>query len=266
MATSTLSMLNPHPRDQLITFINRGHKYIIATDKKSTYTSVTTWVKSHFPKFDADKVIENIFKSKNWGPDNKYWGMTAEQIKASWNDNGKSVAAAGTELHERIETFYNTIAEAQATAKEEENAVEWNYFLEFVAHHKHLKPYRTEWMIFDETLKIAGSIDMVFENEDGTLSIYDWKRSKDIVKTTNWNDYASNPLIASMPNTNFWHYALQLNVYKAILERQYGKTITHLCLVKLHPDNESGTYELLEVPFLDDDIQRLFAERMATTI
>ena len=53
--------------------------------------------------------------------------------------------------------------------------VEWEYFLQFVGDHPELKPYRTEWMIYDEDLKLAGSIDMVYENADGTLSIYDWK-------------------------------------------------------------------------------------------
>ena len=49
-----------------------------------------------------------------------------------------------------------------------------------------MTPYRTEWMIWDKDHKLAGSIDMIFENEDGTLSIYDWKRSKEIKKQNKW--------------------------------------------------------------------------------
>jgi hypothetical protein len=102
---------------------------------------------------------------------------------------------------------------------------------------------------------------MVYENPDGTLSIYDWKRSKEISKVNNWNKYALNPLICHMHDTNFWHYALQLNTYKAILERKYGKTVTKLCLVRLHPDTVEKTYELLDVPILTEDIRNLFEER-----
>jgi ATP-dependent exoDNAse (exonuclease V) beta subunit len=116
-------------------------------------------------------------------------------------------------------------------------------------------------MIFDEDLKLAGSIDMVYENPDGTISIYDWKRSKDISKINTWNKFACNPLICHMPDSNFWHYALQLNTYKAILERKYEKTVTKLCLVRLHPDIEEKTYELLDVPILTKEIQELFEER-----
>lgn len=263
-----------HPRDRFIRFYNRGHKYNILCDSNSKYTSVTTWNHKHFPKFDADAVIENIFKSKSWGPENKYWGMSAQQIKASWKSNGDAVSGAGTNLHERIENFMNdkrlqfhyTNKELYEIYKSNHNEkvdeqIEWEYFIHFVRDHPELKPYRTEWMIFDEDLKLAGSIDMVYENPDGTLSIYDWKRSKDISKVNNWNKFAINPLICHMPDSNFWHYTLQLNTYKSILERKYDKKITKLCLVRLHPDAEEKTYELLEVPILTIEISELFEER-----
>lgn len=269
-----LERINNHPRDALIIFYEKGHKYEITSDPKSRYTSVTTWNHKHFPKFDADAVIANIFKSKAWVPGHKYWGQTAEQIKASWKSNGDAAAGAGTNLHERIENFMNDKRFRFTYTQKElyemykcdnknkvDDTVEWEYFLQFLCDNPDLKPYRTEWMIFDEELKLAGSIDMVYENPDGTLSIYDWKRSKDISKTNEWNKFATNPLIGHMPDTNFWHYALQLNTYKAILERKYGKRVTKLCLVRLHPDVEEKTYELLEVPILTKEMGDLFAER-----
>jgi ATP-dependent exoDNAse (exonuclease V) beta subunit len=263
-----------HVRDNFIRFYNKGHKYEISCDPNSKYTSVTTWNHKHFPKFDADEVIKNIFRGKNWGPNHKYWGMTREQIKNSWKSNGDAVSGAGTNLHERIENFMNDKRFTfQYTQKELyeiycsdnkgkiDDQPEWEYFLHFVRDYPALKPYRTEWMIFDENLKLAGSIDMVYENPDGSLSIYDWKRSKEISKINNWNKFAINPLICEMPDSNFWHYTLQLNTYKAILERNYNKKVTKLCLVRLHPDNEEKTYELLDVPILTKEIQQLFEER-----
>ena len=62
-----------------------------------------------------------------------------------------------------------------------------------------------------------------------------------------------------MPATNFWQYSLQLNTYKKIIEDKYGKTVTKLCLVRIHPDAQE--YELLEVPFLDKEVSDLFLER-----
>ena len=246
-----LAKLNPHERDSHITFKADTHIYTI--DGVSNYLSVTSWNHGHFQAFDSDKIIDNMMKSKNWGK-SKYFGMTKEEIKSTWDKSKNSASGEGTKLHYDIECYYNN-------CPNKNESIEYEYFLKFAEDYKHLKPYRTEWMIFDEDLKLAGSIDMVYENPDGTLSIYDWKRSKDISKINNWDKFAINPLICHMPDSNFWHYALQLNTYKSILERKYNKIVTKLCLVRLHPNNEEKTYELLDVPILTTEILELFKER-----
>lgn len=274
MLKPTLSNRNFHPRDKNLVFDEPTHKYTIVTDPDSKYTSVTTWNHSHFPKFDADSIIENMMRGKSWKPGHKYWGQTADAIKQSWTNNGST---AGTDLHYNIECFMNMEASVhgKTTHKElldyyhnhgasvvQNTSQEWVYFLQYIAAFPDFKPYRTEWMIYHEELKLAGSIDMVYENPDGTLMIYDWKRSKEIVKASKWNKYAITECIDSMPDTNYWHYSLQLNVYKAILEAKYGKTVTDLFLVRLHPENNpKNTYELIRVPDLSRVIAQLFEER-----
>jgi ATP-dependent exoDNAse (exonuclease V) beta subunit len=140
--------------------------------------------------------------------------------------------------------------------------LEWQYFINFIKDHQHLKPYRTEWTIYDEDNKIAGSIDMVYENPDGTLSIYDWKRAKLITRINNFNKFAIPPVICHLPDSNFWHYALQLNTYKYILESKYEKKIKDLFLVRLHPDAEEKNYELIQLPDLSVEVNDLFQERI----
>ena len=269
---TTLQINNREIRDNHIRFYAHGHKYEIITDLRSRYTSVTTWNKSLFPKFDADAVIANIMRGKNWNPQNKYWGQTPEQIKASWFSSGASVADAGTNLHEQIERFMNntelpagyTHRQLLEHYRSREDLVvrgpEWQFFLKFVEENPDLKPYRTEWMIYHEDAKIAGSIDMIYENPDGTLSIYDWKRTKDITSENTWNKFALNQIVKHIPDTNFWHYALQLNTYKYILEDKYGKQIRELNLVRIHPDIPAQTYELIPVPILTKELDELFTE------
>ncbi len=270
-----LSKCNEHERDKQIKFEEVGHKYTILCDPKSKYTSVTTWNHSHFPKFDADAIIKSMMAGKNWKEGHKYWGMTPEQIKKQWSNNSSSVSSAGTDMHYLIECFMNNPAivakytnkdileywSERAIKDSEGQSKEWSYFLKFVQDFNNLVPYRTEWLIYDEDLKLAGAIDMVFENPDGTLTIADWKRSKEITKVNNFNRFALTPVISHLPDSNFWHYALQLNTYRAILQKKYGKKVSHLCLVRLHPDNEEKTYELLEVPLMDKEIDELFELR-----
>ena len=117
-------------------------------------------------------------------------------------------------------------------------------------------------MVYHEELKLAGSIDMVYENpEDNTLSIYDWKRAKEITKTNGFNKYAKTECIDYLPDTNFWHYSLQLNTYKAILESKYSKKIRDLYLVRLHPNNPKKTFELIKCADLSQEIENLFEDR-----
>jgi ATP-dependent exoDNAse (exonuclease V) beta subunit len=137
-------------------------------------------------------------------------------------------------------------------------SIEWQYFINFVKDFPHLKPYRTEWIVYNEDIKLSGSIDMVYENPDGTLSIYDWKRAKEITKINKYNKYAITKEICEMPDTNYWHYSLQLNTYKAILEGKYNKKIKDMYLVRLHPDAEENNYELIQVADLSTQIHALF--------
>ena len=334
MATSSssssadaLEKHHPHEMDAGIKFYQQGHRYEVEADRRTRYTSVTTWVRTHFPKFDADAVIERMMHGKKWGPDNKYWGMTPGGIKAQWNASGAAAAGAGTKLHERIEHFMNNgilaegythrdlLAEAgeivaaeeaaypntrsraaaaaaaatdghatdghatdghatdghatdghatdgHATDGHADAAPEWDFFLDFVRQHPAMKPYRTEWVVYSLDMKIAGSIDMVYENPDGTLAIYDWKRSKEIAKTNDWGRTATSPGTEHIPDCNFWQYTLQLNLYRKIVELHYGKRVTKLCLVQLHPDHDQ--FEVHESPLLDDLMDTLLADRLTT--
>jgi len=275
----TLKNKYSHPRDENILFDEPTHKYTILTDIESKYTSVTTWNHSHFPHFDADDIITKMMNGKNWNPKNKYWGQTPEQIKDLWKKNGESVSGAGTDLHFDIECFMNYdlspkdqpithqdlldhyYEKYQDSAPPNESE-EWGFFLEFAKAFPDLKPYRTEWTVYNEDLKLSGSIDMVYENpEDDTLSIYDWKRAKEIAKTSGFNKYATTECINYLPDTNFWHYSLQLNTYKAILEAKYGKKIRDLYLVRLHPNNTKKTFDLIKCADLSEEIRELFEYR-----
>ena len=263
--TELLSAKNPHERDTRITFEPVEHKYTIDADPATTYTSVTTWIHTHFREFDSDDIIKRMMSSRNW-KQSQYYGMTADAIKASWDTNRDAAAAAGTAMHYNIECYYNGLS----VPPDDAASPEFCYFMQFQSDHAaKLRAYRTEWTVFDEAVRISGSIDMVYENldpatgePDGTLSIYDWKRCKEIKKVPfGAKDYSHTPAIAHIPDTNYWHYCLQLNTYKAILQRCYGKRVTDLYLVCLHPDNKNQSYQCIQVVDLQSEVAALFEER-----
>jgi len=303
--TAYLASRNPHPRDAHIHFDEGPHKYTIqgveGVTAETEFTSVTTLVHQHFEHFDAKKVIAAMMRNqKKWNDpvaNAKYYGKTAEEIEQMWATAGRDAAAAGTAMHYKIECFYNTPPEEQQQQSNTDDAAEFKYFLNFQRDFADtLRPYRTEWTVFHEEARIAGSIDMIYEliQPDATdathatdatdatdathtppqierssrrggaepppLVIYDWKRCREITKTNRANKFATHPAIEHLPDTNYWHYALQLNVYKYILQNKYGKTITDLYLIVLHP--EAQNYQRVKLPDLQSEVAELFEERI----
>ena len=255
MGLDFLATCNKHERDSNIDFQDDGHIYTIrhpgCPEGERGFTSVTTFVHKFIEPFDADKIITGMMKSKKW-PESKYYGKTKEEIKQGWKANGNAAAAAGTKLHYDIECCYNGM-------KVENSSVEYFHFLDFLRVYEELVPYRTEWLVYHEGLRLAGSIDMIFKNEDGSVDIYDWKRVKDITKSSKFNKWMKGDIVGHLPDTNYWHYALQLNIYKAILMANYNIKVRNLYLVSLHPENQS--YNRILVSDLYNEVQELFNER-----
>ena len=248
-----LSEINSHPRDIRIRFDPDPHVYYI--DGQAYDFSVTGFVKTFFHEFNAEKVISN--NQLKWRKDknSKYYGMSMQQIKDLWNKNAQEASIAGNKLHNDIENYYNGIQVVN-------NSLDYQQFLDFAKNNLNLRPYRTEWTIFDEPLKLAGSIDMVFKDSDNDeLYIYDWKRTKKIWYSKINQDYAIPECIQHIPSTNYWHYTFQLNVYKAILERNYNITISKLKLVCFYP--EQYKYKQHNVNIMDKEIQDLIELRVS---
>lgn len=248
-----LAITNAHPRDKFIEFDEGPHIYTVHGEKG--YTSVTTFNHSHFSNFNPDAIIDSMIKKGRLNnPNDLYYNMTRDSIKKLWTDKGNTASTAGTKMHFDIECYYNYM-------EVENDSKEFEYFLKFDDEFSNLKPYRTEWMVYYEELKLSGSIDMVFENPDGTLQIYDWKRCEEIPYESFGNKTAITDCIKHIPDSKFWHYALQLNTYKAILEKKYNKIVTDLFLVRLHPDNPYKTYDRIPVPIMTKEIDDLFEFR-----
>ena len=125
--TSYLATKHPHPRDAFIHFDEGPHKYTIqginGVTKDTEFTSVTTFVHGHFEHFDAKKVIAAMMRNeKKWNDpiaNAKYYGKTAEEIEEMWAAAGRDAATKGTEMHYKIECFYN---DADADAEDMERS------------------------------------------------------------------------------------------------------------------------------------------------
>jgi ATP-dependent exoDNAse (exonuclease V) beta subunit len=231
----TLGIKYRHERDNLIHFDEPTHVYSVKGESKG-WISCTTFIHHFFPKFDADDIIKKMMMSKKW-KESKWYGMSPSAIKEAWNANGREASEAGTAMHLGIEMVMND-AEKEV-APEVKLTKEWEFFWKYWKEDSQIwEPWRTEWEVWDEELKLAGSIDMIYRNKkDGTFAIYDWKRAKDMKMENNFaNGFGP---VSHLPDTNYWHYTLQLNIYRWLLEKHYNLKISEMALVVLHPNNKS---------------------------
>ena len=243
-----LSKINPHPSDVRIKLNPKNHLYSLDNSSKDM-VSCTTFNSNFFKPFNKAEVMDNIMRSDKYlnDPEYKYYKKTVDTIDAEWTYSNK----AGTHLHAEIENFLNNL---EVT----DDSKEYGFFKSFMDDHKDYQPYRTEWIIFSEVLRIAGSIDALFQDPEGNYIILDWKRS---VVTYSDFEYAKPPINYLKDNT-FVKYSLQLNLYRHILEKFYDMKIKDMFIIELHPDNES--YKKIQVPRWEKELDNLFAYRAQT--
>jgi len=67
--------------------------------------------------------------------------------------------------------------------------------------------------------------------------------------------------VAHFPDSNYWHYTLQLNLYRWLLEKHYGIVVSEMALVIMHPNN--ANYKRYKLNRLDDEIEAVIEARRA---
>ena len=242
-------------RENPLIFEEVAHTYHC---KGRELTSVTRQVHHYFPEFNADLAIKKMMRSKNW-INSKYYGMEPQEIKDLWEKNRDDAASLGTKMHKHIEdymtTLENNIANNLKMIAREDSYREFTLFEDFWIDYRINNPSMRHWAseprIYDEDAGIAGSVDEITKDEiTGDIDILDWKRSKEI-KMDNPFEKGYYPF-NNLPHCNYWHYCLQLNFYRMILERKYSRLfrkVRRMGLVILHPQQDRYIY--IKVPFMD---------------
>jgi len=230
------------------------HLYIVG--KQYMSRSVTEVLESLFGKFDAYKTIQNMKSSSFWprpeystiGASGVLYPFSDEQIILKWAEDRNR----GTWMHFNIERFLNGLQYSSDVQ------IEMDYFIKFYEKEilgRGLIPYITEWRIASPVLKLGGSVDFVGSFDDGTFGIVDWKRIK------NWDSLHVNygkrclGLLSDLDASNFNKYSLQLNMYRFILEHEYGIKVSWMAVASFHP-NQCG-YEFAVVEIMDEAVQKI---------
>jgi hypothetical protein len=220
----------------MLQFDEKSHVYTVNNEP---CVSVTTLVNSCFRTFVADDVLAHM-KNRI-----KYPGMTNDEIKAKWELDANTARTMGTQMHATIERYYKN-----EPLEDEVHTLEIKNFMKFASTHV-LIPYNVEWRVCNEDVHLAGTLDFASSNSDGTIDIYDWKCCKDLGFVA-YNAYSH--VIPHIPDTKYWKYTVQLNLYKFLVESKYNKRVRKMVLVCFHPSKPYYKLEVADIQAYIPDI------------
>lgn len=255
--TSILEQQNAHEYDRLIEPDNACGNYHVQVIMES----IANLIRSYCKQFNADEAITSMIQSPSYGSNSKYFTMTSEGIKAQWEKTGQEAMALSDDMHKAIFLFYNNDIEFEQVKSIEITRNFINFHDEIIFKNK-FKPYRSYWHIFDAESRIATTIPMVFRSNplnSDQLIMVDFRRVKELKISNSRGIYMFKPL-EYLPDTNFIHYSLELNLGRYILEKNYGKIVDKMYVVLLHP--ELKTYGLKEITRMDKEVQEMLVSRI----
>jgi serine/threonine protein kinase len=242
-----------YTQDAYITFDPSEHIYLY---KGREFASVSTVVSKFFREFNPIDNSKRVAERE---------GVTQMEIMERWDEAGVESREEGTFMHAQIESILNHEHPLLTTnfeykgqyVKINENISiekELKYFQNFMRENQ-VHPYRTEWRICDEDREIAGTIDLLCKNGDD-FEIYDWKRSRKALPDETIWAYGKDGL-EHIPDISFYHYALQQNLYKYILEKNYGIHVSKMHIVIFHPIYDG--YKLYDIPNMSKEVQYILS-------
>ena len=184
------------------------------------------------------EILQQAPTHESWDGARYLLTMTRDEIKACWKRNGEVASRRGTWAHLQCECILNA-------GQVRSPGPEMLCLSQFLQTSERLIAYRSEWCIWATEENLAGSIDFCATDPAGCLVLIDWKRSKNL-KTKYFSFFNTmKGELSHIPDAVGWKYRLQLNLYKYILEKYYGFSVSRMLVVDIHPDSASN-------PFIDD--------------
>ena len=202
------------------------HKYILIGHEDIAFTSVTTCISEFFDKFDKEAVAYKLVTTIP-----KYKGRSAEDLIKEW----EATANYGTAVHKEIEDYIKL----KKTPKIDRAIAGVNWLTKYLK--KSDYEVFSEVIVYCKELKISGTVDLVvFDKLSQKYSILDWKTSKEI-KTGSYQMKTGNkPETKDLLDCKFNHYALQLSLYRYLLEKNYNLQLDDQLIIHLGSDTVHG--------------------------
>lgn len=226
-----------YSKNKRVSFDPATHSY---KNKDKKLISVTTLLNNFKNEFDSDYWSKEIARREK---------TTQEIILKKWKDKAFKSTEIGTAIHKIFEDYTNgnycitngklefEYNKLNAEFMEDFNLkkeISLNFINDFFFT-KRLIPVESEFIVYNDFL--AGQIDMVCRDQESNFYIVDFKTNEKI-DTYSYGKKMKG-IFSEIDDCSFFHYSLQLSIYKKLL-KDYD--IKKIFLIHITPEK----YEFIE--------------------
>lgn len=235
-------------------FYEDGHYYTYKD--KPISIGATGLIEQYTQDFDAQAVAERVAEKQ---------GVSVQEVLDEWEYKNKFACEKGSTCHEYAQSIWNGEKWKALTFDESEeylNAVgrirmqARTFYYDYKDRLEHLAD---EFVIGSEEYDLASAIDHLFINKlTGGLVLVDYKTNSDIHKNERYAKNMKVPL-NHLKDTTLNHYAIQLSIYKYLVEKYTTLEFEEMFIVWFSELNDN--YEIIEVPYLKDEVIKILENR-----
>lgn len=232
-----------HPRNLSIKFDKDKHKYWYADNPlefNKEFKGVTSLIGDYKNPFERDRMSKYVAMRD---------GITQQEVLDMWNETRDTAIEYGNLIHDSIELMDET-GELNPECETELA----NYAKECSLYN--LESVISEWVVYDEDIERASAIDKLFyRKDDKKYVIADFKTPEKGIQYSGYKDQRMLYPLRNLPDSSYWHYSLQLSVYRRWLKEKYYVDVAEDSYLIYIRDN---VCEFILAANLDDEIHALY--------
>ena len=238
-------------------FFEKDHHYEYKGERVGM--SVTRLIEEYTQEFDSQTIAERVALKQN---------KSVQEVLDEWKAKNDWACRKGTAGHEAVQNLWavriRRIDEMFNPKNSEQQMKDLgNIMLQgrnfFSDYYDRLEYLADEYVIGSQEYDIASAIDGLFINKlTGGLILVDYKTNSDIYKNEKYAKSMKVPL-SHLKDTTLNHYAIQLSIYKYIVEKYTNLKFEEMFIVWFSENIDN--YQIIEVPYLKEEVEEILENR-----
>lgn len=235
-------------------FFEKDHHY--EYKGKRVGMSVTRLIEEYTQEFDSQAIAERVALKEN---------KSVQEVLDEWKTKNEWACEKGHIGHCYVQSLW----ERQAifnypTPQSKEQQIALTKVLDqgasfYEDYRNRLELVANEFVIGAYEFDLASAIDALFINKlTNGLVLVDYKTNSDIHKNERYAKNMKVPL-SHLKDTTLNHYAIQLSIYKYIVEKYTDLKFEEMFIVWFSENIDN--YQIIEVPYLKKEVKEILENR-----